>query len=411
MPGAEVVLGRARLAATSGKHALALRLVEQAQAEEPEPWVWARAEVTRAYVEAETGDPAAGVERCRRVIADEALDPLTHGKAWQQLGLLLMRTGEAEESMAALAQAIAILPEGSDDRGYAFTNRGNVHLQQGRPAAAAADFAAALGQLHGPSQELDRAKAEHNLGYAQLLTGDLVGALRRIDSAAEILSPVSAVNRATIEQDRAEVLTAAGRPHEAVRALQAAAAAYGSRRLRIFQAECELSLAATLLRSDPVRSRTVARRAARRFRDQASPARALRADAAALSAEIAAGARKPSTFARATELAAQLHDQGASTEATLLELLATRVAVRRGELDRARETLRRARVSASSPIQTRLLSREVRAELARSRGDAGRAQHHVSAGLADLHEWQSSFGSLDLQSTLVGHGRDLARMG
>ena len=35
----------------------------------------------------------------------------------------------------------------------------------------------------------------------------------------------------------------------------------------------------------------------------------------------------------------------------------------------------------------------------------------MRAGLADLHAWQSSFGSLDLQSTLVGHGRDLARQG
>ena len=39
------------------------------------------------------------------------------------------------------------------------------------------------------------------------------------------------------------------------------------------------------------------------------------------------------------------------------------------------------------------------------------ARDHVRAGLADLHAWQSSFGSLDLQSTLVGHGRDLAMQG
>ncbi len=44
-------------------------------------------------------------------------------------------------------------------------------------------------------------------------------------------------------------------------------------------------------------------------------------------------------------------------------------------------------------------------------GDGRHARDHVRAGLADLHAWQSSFGSLDLQSTLVGHGRDLARRG
>ena len=73
--------------------------------------------------------------------------------------------------------------------------------------------------------------------------------------------------------------------------------------------------------------------------------------------------------------------------------------------------LRRIRIDMSSPVTTRLLWREVRAELARARGDGRHARDHVRAGLADLHAWQSSFGSLDLQSTLVGHGRDLATAG
>ena len=62
-------------------------------------------------------------------------------------------------------------------------------------------------------------------------------------------------------------------------------------------------------------------------------------------------------------------------------------------------------------MATRLLWREVRSELARARGDRRHARDHVRAGLADLHAWQSSFGSLDLQSTLVGHGRALALQG
>ena len=53
----------------------------------------------------------------------------------------------------------------------------------------------------------------------------------------------------------------------------------------------------------------------------------------------------------------------------------------------------------------------MRAELAEARGDGRHARDHVRAGLDDLHAWQSSFGSLDLQSTLVGHGRSLARHG
>ena len=63
------------------------------------------------------------------------------------------------------------------------------------------------------------------------------------------------------------------------------------------------------------------------------------------------------------------------------------------------------RIDHASPVTTRLLWREVRAELAEARGDGRHARDHVRAGLDDLHAWQSSFGSLDLQSTLVGHGR------
>ena len=121
-----------------------------------------------------------------------------------------------------------------------------------------------------------------------------------------VLSPLSAAYRATVEQDRAEVMTAAGRPREAIRALEAAARAYGSRRLRTFQAECELTLAWTLLREDPARARVVARRAARHYRSQESPVPALRAEAAATVAEISAGGRTPALLRRAEELSREL---------------------------------------------------------------------------------------------------------
>ena len=408
---ADELLDRARLAASSGNYAVATRCLDRACAVTDDAHVTARAEITRAYVEAETGNPTRAVERCGSVLAREDLDPTTAGKAWQQLGLIRMRMGEADQAMEAFARAIAVLPDRSEDLGYVRLNRGNVHLQHGRAREAAADFAAALDTLDGPGLELERAKVEHNLGYAQLLLGDLVGAMKRIDEAAPVLSSSSAVNRATVEQDRAEVLTAAGRPHEAIRALDAAASAYGSRRLRTFQAECELTLAWTLLREDPQRARVVARRAARHFRGQSSPVRALQADAVALVAEIAAGARTPAALARVDSLAVDLRSHGHERDATVLELQGTRVSLARGDLEQATTRLRRLRVDAAAPVTTRLLWREVRAELAQARGDVHNARRHVRSGLEDLHTWQSSFGSLDLQSTLVGHGRDLARRG
>jgi tetratricopeptide (TPR) repeat protein len=410
MASADKLLDRARRAANIGNYPRADRYLEQANAVADDIDVEAQVEITRAYVQAETGDPAGGIERCLHILERDDLNQETAGKAWQQLGLLRMRTGESDAAMEAFAQAVSVLPPGIEDLGFALLNRGNVHLQRRQPELAAADFQAARDELDLPGFEVDRAMAEHNLGYARLLTGDLVGAIQMIDRAAETLS-VSAVNRATVEQDRAEILTAAGRPREAIRALEQAAQAYGSRRLRTYQAECELTLAWTMLREDPAKARVVARRAARRFRGQASPARELDAEAAALVAEIASGSRVRSLLARVDSLSPSLHANGLRHDATVLQLQGARVSVARGDLDDARSRLRRVRVGSASPVTTRLLWREVRAELARARGDGRHAREHVRAGLSDLHAWQSSFGSLDLQSTLVGHGRDLAVTG
>ena len=59
--------------------------------------------------------------------------------------------------------------------------------------------------------------SEHNLGYTRLLAGDLVGALRDMDRARPVLAPLSPVSAATGDQDRAEVLMAAGLVRRAAR--------------------------------------------------------------------------------------------------------------------------------------------------------------------------------------------------
>ncbi|MCW2849428.1 MAG: Tetratricopeptide 2 repeat protein, partial [Marmoricola sp.] len=411
MSRADVLLDRARRAANMGSYPRADRYLAQALRVADSPDLTAQVEITRAYVESETGDPVAGLERCVRLLDRDDLTTLTEGKVWQQLGMLRMRAGESDRALDAFAQAVSLLPQDIEDHGFALLNRGNVYLQRRQPTLAAADFGAARDELAARGLEVPRAKAEHNLGYARLLEGDLVGALQMIDEAALVLAPQSAINRATVEQDRAEVLTAAGRPREAVRALELAASAYGSRRLRTHQAECELTLAWTLLREDPARARVVARRAARRFRNQARPARALRADAAAVVAEISSGAQGGSLLGRVDLLATDLRRQGLVQDAVILDLQGVRVSVAHGHLGDAGARVRRLRLDANTPVTTRLLWREVRAELALARGDRHNARQHVRKGLDDLHTWQSSFGSLDLQSTLVGHGRDLAGFG
>src|SRR3546814_6834870 len=79
------------------------------------------------------------------------------------------------------------------------------------------------------------------------------------------IAPVSPVLRAICEQDRAEVLLAAGLVDEGVELLESAAHAYGARRLRRRQAEAEFALARRMQWRDPVRAGAWAKAAAGRF--------------------------------------------------------------------------------------------------------------------------------------------------
>ena len=176
MPRADELLDRARLAASSGNYPRATRYLEQVDAAAHEPYVAARAEITRAYVEAETGNPAGAVQRCLDVLARDDLDPVTEGKAWQQLGLIRMRTGETDAAMEALARAIAVLPPGSDDLGYALINRGNVHLQHGRAATGRR-------RLRGRSRRAGQARARARPGQGRAQPRLLPAAPRRPRSA------------------------------------------------------------------------------------------------------------------------------------------------------------------------------------------------------------------------------------
>jgi tetratricopeptide (TPR) repeat protein len=391
--GAQALLTRARLAAGEDRDLLALVALSD------------------AYVEAELRGASAAVPLCRNLLEQAGLLDETRGRIWAQLGLLHMRGGEVADAISAFSEAVETLQGSPDHLGRPLLNRGTLYLGQRRTKEAVADFRAATEQFARSGQPVQRAKAQHNLGYASLLEGDLVGALTTMEAASAVLAPLSAVSWAQCEQDRAEVLLAAGRPREAARALRRAANAYGGQRLRRFQAECEYVLAQTLLREDPREARKVARRSARRFAAHGAPVWADRAEALYIAAAIRSGVRTAVLLTRADELEVELRSQALHVEADQLALVSARLAQRRGDLDGARARLRRVRLNADAPIPLRLLRQEIRSDLAQAQHRPTQARREITRGLTELHHWQSSFGSLDLQSTLVGHGRGLAARG
>lgn len=411
MLSAEELHRRGLALSNAGRYTSARRQFTLALSRATLPDTVARVTLSLAYVEAELGSTDAGLARCAEALAVAGIGQQVRGLVHSQIALLQMRAGSGEQALASFATAIGLLDDSPEARARALLNRGLVYLQR-RDAVRAEQDARAAGELYREAGDpTEAAKADHNRGYARLLVGDLVSALKLMERAAPLLEPLSATYEAVVLQDRAEVLVAAGMLAEAEAALGRAARAYGSRGLRLRQADVELILARTVALRDPARAAKVARRAEARFRKRGNEHWERRARAVELAARVAAGRAPADATSRADALAVELTRARLPHEAIAMRTTAVRAALSLGDVDDAGQRLARLRPGASAPLGLRLETRELRAELAGRRGQRARALTHVRAGLDDLHTWQATFGSLDLLSTVVGHGRRLAVTG
>jgi tetratricopeptide (TPR) repeat protein len=412
---ADELSARGREASTAGRHALAVSLLSRAVARARDDNQRATALQSLAHARAEKGSPTSGIELCRQALALEGLDDRVLGLVHSQLGLLLMRSGSNAEALAEFAAARPLVRDDGDLFGRLHLNRGHIHLQRADTASAAADFEIARSRT---SDGVDQAMATHNLGYTELLRGDIVSALRLMDEAAPVLAPLSPVSEAVGVVDKAEVLSAAGMPMAAAGLLDDAVRTYARHRLRQFQGEALVVRARVLLLVQPGEAAAAARRAARVFHGRQNEEWALRAEALAFEGEVrrrldAPGTRTAawwrSTRERATDLEARLAERGLVAERRDVALHRALAAVRTPGV--GTERVPPPPRGVEEPIGSRLLREEVRARAAWQAGRRASSLERVRRGLADLHAWQSSFGSLDLQSSLVGHGRSLARLG
>jgi tetratricopeptide (TPR) repeat protein len=398
-------------AINAGRVLRARPLLERGLEEASSEDLKARIEASLAYVDAETGDPTRGIARCVTALGRDGLDPETRGIVEAQRGLLQMRSGDLAGAMSSFGRAVGLLDGRPGEKARAHLNRGNVHLQQGSPEEAAADFASAIVDFETAGLLAEVPKAQHNRGYAAFLAGDLVSALRDMEEAGPRLADAGPVLRAISQQDRAEVLMAAGLARRGLQALEEAARTLGAHRLAQRRGEAELTIARAALASEPDRSLRAARAARSRFTRTRTPALRVRAEALVLGAEVRLGRTGPSLLTRADRLADELTRGHMPWWAIDTRLDAALVATRRGEVDEARRRLAAIRVPPRAPLGVRLRERDVRAAWAERSGRRADALTHLRRGLAELHEWQSSFGSLDLQTMVTGHGRRLAVRG
>ncbi|AKU18537.1 hypothetical protein VV02_01405 [Luteipulveratus mongoliensis] len=397
----------------AGRHAQARRTLSVALSRANDNATIAHIELSLAWAESELGTVQDGIDLCEHALQLTGVpDPIV-GLIWSQKGLLHSLAGNGSAALESFATASPLLDlQEHEAIGNLHLNRGLVYLQRGQGTAASDEFERALEQFE--RAELSEAcdKARHNLGYARLVAGDVARAVSLMEEARTGMDSLGPVYEAVSAQDRSEALIAAGLPHQAADSLREASGVLGRRGLRQSQAEALLVLARLNIGNDePREARKIARRAARLFSNRGSDAWATRAQAVALSAEVAAGVRRPALLEEATDIAGRLREQGLVHDASAVLLQSARMAVRTGDLAEARRRVRGVRQRADAPLENRLLQHEVRAELSLAGRRRADAMQHVRDGLAELHDWQSSFGSLDLQSSVVGHGRTLAQAG
>ena len=410
MLSAEELHARGVTAINGGRVRAARAPLEKALSRSRDEATTGAIEASLAYVEAETGDRDAAMRLCETALTRPGLSAETRGSLLSQHALLVMLSGQMAQAISEFGRAISVLGDFPQLLGRAHGNRGTAYLQQNDLERARLDFERAVELLRGANLPHEMAMGEHNLGYTRFLAGDLAAALIDLASARAVLAPTSAVTAAVCDGDRAEVLMAAGLYAEGRSAFEQAARAYGQARLSRRQAEAELTLARSLLLTDPAAAASVARRSGRRFTRAKAEAWQIRADAVRVQAELSVGRGRESAEREGQALVGRLGAEGLKWDAAALRLALARARNGRGEVDAAAALMSAVDLSPAAPLAVRLLARDVRAEVAAGRS-ARSAFHHVRCGLDELHAWQSSFGSLDLQTNVVGHGVRLAVRG
>lgn len=390
----------------NGRYAHARHTLARAAARTTDADLLARIEGTRALALQRTGAPAEAEAVLRAALASTGLARHTRAILRGQLGAIALYGGRLDEAERLLSQAVTGLEE-EDPVAAARVrmNRSLGRMQRRDLTGAAADLGWAAARFAEADLRTDEAHARHNLGYIDLLAGDLVTALDRM-LAARPFAATTPVAGAVGDVDRAEVLRDAGQTREAERILAQAATVFGAHGMPQSRAEAEFHLARSLLTHDPSRARSVAKAASRRFERLDNAAWARRAEAVRMRADLLA-APTPSTLRRlaadAPDVAAGLRRDGFSGEARALTLTAALVDPERdGE---------RVRIDRAAPLEVRLLVHEVRAARADRAGRPGDARRHAGEGLEALSEWTRTFGSLDLQTSAAMHGAGLMYAG
>jgi hypothetical protein len=373
----------------------------------------ARMIITLAYLEAEQGQADYGLRLLDQ--AESAVAAADRGHLHSQRGLMLLRTGRWADALGQFTTAEPLASDDPELQARVLLNRSVIHLNTGDVRRARGDLRRCVSVADGAGLTLLAAKATQNLGYCDLLGGDLPAALHQFDVAARAYAATAPGMLPVLATDRARALLAAGLAEDAAVALDGVIAAFRRQRLDQNLGEAELNRAqAAQAAGDLPAARRWAGLAMRRFEARGNAAWAALAELTRLRAAFAAApaaGRGPGRIAtRAREVAGRLRAHGLPRDAALAELIAARA------FTAARRPADAARCLAAAgprglPLDAVLLRRLARAELAAADGQTGPALAELRAGLATVHARRGQLGSLDLRTGTAALGAELAGAG
>ncbi|HEX4725044.1 MAG TPA: CHAT domain-containing tetratricopeptide repeat protein [Pseudonocardiaceae bacterium] len=349
-----------------------------------------------------------------------------------QQGLMLMRAGRLDESIAMLGRAVAVSDrnwaQGIEDHfalGSNLVNRGLAHAASGRPGKAERDMRRAIevvdAGLRDGSPDRTRlmllaASAHHNLGAAARRAGDIPGALRHYRELGRRFPELPQSILPKFRMDHAEALLAGGLAQEAANHLDEALPEMRRQHANQNLSEAELlRAAAALIDGDQVMARKMASSARRRFLRRGSPAWAAIASLTRLRSEVVTALEKgrvPAALpAKALALADELSGLKLADEAAVARMLAVRLELRRGNTNRAAELLALVPTPRRvTPVDHRMLLRLCRAELAVATGHRRPAFAQARGGLTELGRLRDRMGGLELVSGTAVHGQELGEL-
>jgi len=378
----------------------------------------ARIAGTTAYVMARLGDVDAGERICLEALDRPGLSAAAVAQLQGQLGMLATERGRIEDAVGWFGKSIRGLSDEPVRQANTRVNRSVALMQTGRLEAAIDDLEAAEEVYRAAGLDQEANLAVHNRGYALMLAGDLVAALRTMQSVREPLDSESDLWAAINELDRAEVLRDAGLTTEAERSLVAVADSLGRHHAPSERATAEYQLARSLLNHNPAGAATVAGHAARRFRRVGSPGWAARAEAVRLRAQLSTrnhdrsgepltrvGRLPPKAAVGA--LAERLAELGFAADAELLVISDALARVGRGRGVPAPVF----RVARSTPLESQLLIQELRAADAVRRHRDAEARRHARRGLDLLDASFTDGASLDLHGSVMMRSLGLLSVG